>query len=369
MSEQDWLAERFESDRPRLRAVARRMLGSPAEADDAVQETWIRLSRSDTSSVENLTSWLTTVVARVSLNMLQSRRSRREDLVDAADADDAGGADAATDPEEEALIADSVGVAMLVVLDRLTPAERLAFVLHDMFAVPFEEIATIVDRSPAAARKLASRARRRIQQSGADTSADGGPNGDGGGPGTTAGPARPDPSARSSTGDRRGTGTRPGTGNRPDTGARLSATGGAGPNGGAAARDDGAATAQVDKAELVRAFLAASRGGDFELLLATLDPDIVVRADQLTVRLGVEATSRGISPITVEPEMRGADAVTRAFAGLAWAPRFALIEGTAGLVWAPDGEPRVAFRFTCDDGKITAIDIQADLSGLAIALC
>ncbi|WUI01531.1 sigma-70 family RNA polymerase sigma factor [Spirillospora sp. NBC_00431] len=310
MSEQDWLAERFESDRARLRAVAHRMLGSPAEADDAVQETWIRLSRSDTSSVENLSSWLTTVVARVSLNMLQSRRSRREDLVDLADTDDASGADAADDPEQEAMIADSVGVAMLVVLDRLTPAERLAFVLHDMFAVPFDEIATIVDRSPTAARKLASRARHRIQQSGLDSADDG------------------------------------------DTGPA-----------GAAIAD------QTDKAELVRAFLAASRSGDFELLLATLDPDIVVRADRMAVELGIEAKAQGLSPITVGPEMRGTDAVTRAFSGLSWSPRLALIDGIVGLAWAPDDQPRVAFRFTFDDGKITAIDIQADLSDVSIALC
>ncbi|QKW39682.1 sigma-70 family RNA polymerase sigma factor [Actinomadura sp. NAK00032] len=305
MSEQDWLAERFESDRARLRAVAHRMLGSQAEAEDAVQETWIRLSRSDTSSVENLSGWLTTVVSRVSLNMLQSRRSRREDLLDAADIVGPGepGADG---PEGEATMADSVGVAMLVVLDRLTPAERLAFVLHDMFAVPFEEIATIVDRSPTAARKLASRARRRIQQAGPDA---------------TAG------------------------------------------------RTDDATTAQTAKAELVRAFLAASRGGDFEPLLATLDPDIVVRADEMTVRLSAQAAVRGAGLLAVEPEMRGADAVTRAFAGLSWAPRLALIDGTAGLVWAPNGEPRVAFRFTVAGNKITAIDIQADLTGLAVALC
>ncbi|OLT10572.1 RNA polymerase subunit sigma-70 [Actinomadura sp. CNU-125] len=304
MSEQDWLAERFESDRARLRAVAHRMLGSSAEAEDAVQETWIRLSRSDVGAVENLSNWLTTVVARVSLNMLQARKTRREDLVETADAD---GTDGRADPEGEALLADSVGVAMLVVLDRLTPAERLAFVLHDMFAVPFAEIANIVDRSPAATRQLASRARRRVQRS------------------------------------------------RPD-----------GPDG---PETDDADTSQVTKSDLVRAFLDASRRGDFESLLATLDPDIVVRADQPAVQMGAAVTTRGTGPMTVEPEIRGADAVGRAFTGLSWAPRLALIEGVAGLAWAPGDEPRVAFRFTFDDGRITAIDIQADLSGLDIALC
>lgn len=291
MNQPEWLAERFEADRPRLRAVAHRMLGSLAEADDAVQETWIRLSRSDTSAVENLSGWLTTVVARVSLNLLQSRRSRREELVDPAEAGQPGGADASADPEQEALLADSVGGAMLVILDTLSPAERLAFVLHDMFAVPFEEIAPIVDRSPAATRQLASRARRRVQRAGPE----------------------------------------PGTAGGGDSG-------------------------RVDKAELVRAFLAASREGDFGALLALLDPQVVVRADQAAVRMGAET---GI---------RGADAVTRAFAHRVWAPVPARVNGTAGLVWVRDGQPHVAFRFTITDDKITAIDVQADLTGLAITL-
>jgi RNA polymerase sigma factor (sigma-70 family) len=302
MNEHDWLAERFETDRPRLRAVAYRMLGSPAEADDAVQETWIRLSCSDTGAVENLSGWLTTIVARVSLNMLQSRASRREDLMDTAEASVPRSADATADPEQEALLADSVGLAMLVILDTLTPAERLAFVLHDMFAVPFEEIAPIVDRSPAAARQLASRARRRVQQAGSDTS-----------------------------------------------------TEGTGPKG--ASADDGTDTAQAGKADLVRAFLAASREGNFEALLAMLDPDIVLRADQATVQMGADA------------EIRGADAVTSVFAGLVWAPLPALIDGAPGLVWVQGGQPHVVFRFTIDDGKITAIDMQAELAGLDIAMC
>jgi RNA polymerase sigma-70 factor (ECF subfamily) len=293
MNENDWLAIKFEHDRPRLRAVAYRMLGSLAEADDAVQESWIRLSRSDTSTVENLSGWLTTIVARVSLNMLQSRASRREELIDPAEVS----AGAAADPEQETLLADSVGLALLVVLDTLTPAERLAFVLHDMFAVPFEEIAPIVDRSPAAARQLASRARRRVQQ-------------------TDAGAQ----------------GTKVDTGTTEDTGI------------------------QAGKADLVRAFLAASREGNFDALLAMLDPDIVLRADQAAVQMTAQAAVQ----LGINAEVRGADAVTRIFAGRAEGARPALIDGAAGLVWAQGGQPRVVFRFDIDDGKITAIDMEAD---------
>jgi RNA polymerase sigma factor (sigma-70 family) len=289
MSEHDWLAERFEQDRPRLRAVAYRMLGSLSEADDAVQEAWLRLGRSDTSAVQNLGGWLTTIVARVALNMLQSRASRREDLTDTADVRAA----ASTDPEQETVLADSVGLALLVVLDTLTPAERLAFVLHDMFAVPFEEIAPIVDRSPAAARQLASRARRRVQRADAQ--------------------------------DR-----------------------------GAAARDDAGGTGT--KEDLIRAFLAASRGGDFEALLAMLDPGIVMRADQVAVQIGAA------------DEVRGADAVARVFAGGARAARPALIDGDAGLVWALGGAPRVAFLFTVAGGTITAINLRGELDHVDITM-
>src|SRR5581483_983650 len=208
MDDQQWLAERFEEQRPRLRAVAYRMLGSLSEADDAVQDAWIRVSRADTSEVENLGAWLTTVVARVSLNMLRSRRTRREEpwgpripepIIDPADG---------TDPEHEALLADSVGLALLIVLETLPPAERLAYVLHDMFAVPFSDIGVIVDRSPEAARQLASRARRRVR--------------------TTA----------------------------PVGDADLSA-----------------------QREVIDAFIAAARDGDFAGLVAVLDPDVVLRAD------------------------------------------------------------------------------------------
>ncbi len=310
MSEHDWLAERFETDRPRLRAVAYRMLGSVQEADDAVQEAWIRLSRSDTSEVENLSGWVTTIVARVSLNMLQSRKSRPEVLVDATEGGDQPYEQSPDDPEEEAMIADSVGLALLVVLDTLTPAERLAFVLHDMFAVPFVEIAAIVDRSPAAARQLASRARRRVQRS--------------------------TPSAR--RGESFGVYAGP-----------------AGPAG-------------TGKSDLAMAFLAASREGNFEALLAMLDPDIVLRTDAAAVQMSLEAELRGENPITNVPEIRGADAVTRVFAGRTWSPAPALIDGEAGLVWVQNGRPHVAFCFGTENGRITGIDIRADLSGLGIEL-
>ena len=169
MDERDWLAERFEENRPHLRAVAYRMLGSLSEADDAVQESWLRLSRAGTDGVENLGGWLTTIVARVSLNMLRSRTLRREEPIDApVTGQQVAEPAAGTDPEHEAVLADSVGLALLVVLDTLPPAERLAFVLHDMFAVPFEEIAPIVERSPVATRQLASRARRRVQEARGD---------------------------------------------------------------------------------------------------------------------------------------------------------------------------------------------------------
>ena len=269
MSENEWLAERFEDNRTHLTSVAYRMLGSPTEADDAVQETWLRLSRSDTSDVENLRGWLTTTVARVCLDMLRSRRARRSEPLDEHEiAHD-------ETPERDAILADSVGLALLVVLDQLDPAERLAFVLHDMFAVPFEEIAPIVQRSPAAARQLASRARRRVQ--------------------------------------------------------------------GAEAPDD-----RARQRELVDAFLAASRDGNFEALLAVLDPDVVVRADAAAAAMGADA------------EVRGADAVTKTFAGRAKAARRAMVGGEPGLIWAQGGVPRVAFVFTVARGKIIEIEMVAD---------
>jgi RNA polymerase sigma factor (sigma-70 family) len=280
MDERDWLAERFEENRPHLRAVAYRVLGSGSEADDAVQETWLRLSRSGADGVENLGGWLTTIVARVSLNMLRSRTSRREEPMDTPVAGQpVAGPVPGTDPEHEAVLADSVGLALLVVLDTLTPAERLAFVLHDMFAVPFEEIAPIVERSSAATRQLASRARRRIQQAG---------------PGD---PIHPEASRQ---------------------------------------RD------------VVAAFLAASREGDFEALLAMLDPDIVLRADAEAAQIGADS------------EVVGARAVAGTFSGRAAAARPALIDGAAGAVWAQGGQPRVVFAFTITGGKIAAIEMIAD---------
>src|SRR6201995_2169010 len=252
MSEHDWLAERFEENRPHLRAVAFRMLGSSAEADDAVQETWLRLSRAGVGGVENLGGWLTTIVARVALNMLRSRTLRREEPMDPpATGQPVAPPPNGTDPEHEAGLADSVGLALLVVLDTLTPAERLAFVLHDMFAVPFEEIAPIVERSPVATRQLASRARRRGQE---------------------AGPGDP-----------------PGEISR---------------------RRGGVSRGR----EVVPAFLAASREGDFDALLTMLDPDIVLRADTAAAQMGADA------------EAIGPRAVAGTFSGRAKALRPALID-------------------------------------------
>ncbi|MGH2654818.1 MAG: RNA polymerase sigma factor SigJ [Actinomycetota bacterium] len=277
MDEHDWLAERFEAHRTHLRAVAFRMLGSPSEADDAVQEAWLRLSRSGAAGVENLGGWLTTVVGRVCLDMLRSRTSRREEPLGTHVAEPIVELEDEVDPEHEALMADSVGSALLVVLDTLAPAERLAFVLHDMFGVPFEEIAPIVERSPAAARQLASRARRRLRGAAESPEAD-----------------------------------------------------------------------LARRRAVVDAFLAASRGGDFEALLAVLDPDVVLRADGAAVRMGATR------------EVRGAAAVAETFSGRARAARPALVDGVPGLVWASGGRPRVVFDFTIADGKIVEIEMVAD---------
>jgi RNA polymerase sigma factor (sigma-70 family) len=277
MDEHDWLAERFEEDRTHLRAVAYRMLGSLSEADDAVQEAWLRLSRSGTSGVENLGGWLTTVVARVCLDQLRSRESRREEPLGVHLPEPIVSSEDDADPEHQALLGDSVGLALLVVLETLAPAERVAFVLHDMFAVPFEEIAPIVGRSPASTRQLASRARRRVQ----------------------------------------------GTATAPD--ADL-----------------------ARRREVVDAFLAASRGGDFDALLAVLDPDVVLRADRSAVRMGASR------------KVRGAAAVADTFAGRARAAQPALVDGAVGLVWASGGQPRVVFGFTIARGKIVEIELVAD---------
>jgi RNA polymerase sigma factor (sigma-70 family) len=278
MNQDDLLAQQFEEHRAHLRAVAYRMLGSASEADDAVQEAWLRLSRSDTAGVANLGGWLATVVARVCLDLLRSRESRREEPLDAHVADPITSRDNSIDPEQEALLADSVGLALLVVLDTLDPAERLAFVLHDLFDVPFDEIAPIVGRSPTAARQLASRARRRVRGQSAAMDSD---------------------------------------------------------------------VDLTSQRNVVDAFLAASRTGDFEALLALLDPEVVLRADDAGVALGVWSG------------VRGAQDMARRFAGVRGA-RPALMNGAVGAVWAPGGQPRVAFVFTITDGKIAAIDCIAD---------
>jgi RNA polymerase sigma-70 factor, ECF subfamily len=282
MDERDWLAERFQEHRPRLRAVAYRMLGSTSEADDAVQEAWIRLSRSNAGEIDNLEAWLVTIVGRVALSMLRARRTRREEALDAHLPDPIVDRADGIDPEHEALLADSVGLALLVVLETLTPAERLAYVLHDMFSVPFDEIGVILDRSPDAARQLASRGRRRIR--------------------------------------------------------------------GASTTPDADAAAQQ---EVVEAFLAAARDGDFDALVAVLDPDIVERAD----------TGSGTLV-----EVRGAENVARramAASQLGLVARPARINGAAGWVALLDGEVYAIGALTLRNGRITTMDILLDPARLA----
>jgi RNA polymerase sigma factor (sigma-70 family) len=285
VDEHDWLAGRFEEHRTHLRAVAYRMLGSVSEADDAVQEAWLRLSRSDARGIENLGGWLTTVVGRVCLNMLRSRRTRREEPLDVHVPEPIVSRQDGLDPEHEALLADSVGLALLVVLETLSPAERLAFVMHDMFAVPFDEIAPMVGRSPEATRQLASRARRRVQGEA---------------------PA-PDPDL-------------------------------------------------TRQREVVDAFFAAARDGDFEALVAVLDPDVVLRAD------GGAGRPRATFVV------RGARAVAERASGYARLAPFvrpALINGAAGAVVTPKGRPFSVMAFTVRGGKIVAIDALADPARLA----
>jgi RNA polymerase sigma factor (sigma-70 family) len=277
MTDPDLLARRFETHRAHLRAVAMRMLGSH-EADDAVQETWLRLSRADAEEVDNLGGWLTTVVSRVCLDMLRSRAARRE-VSGQAHPEPV----LASSPENEALMADSVGMALLVVLETLAPAERLAFVLHDLFALPFEEIAPIVGRTPVAARQLASRARRRVQSD----------------------PAAPEGSATSHR-------------------------------------------------EVVSAFFAAARQGDFAGLLRLLDPQVVLRADPTVVGMGVTA------------ELRGPQEVAERFAGGARAARLTLVDGLAGAVWSVGDDPRVVFDFTVRSGRVTGIEMLGDPETLGV---
>jgi RNA polymerase sigma factor (sigma-70 family) len=274
MGERDWLAERFQEHRSRLRAVAYRVLGSTSEADDAVQEAWIRLSRSNAGAIDNLEAWLVTVVGRVALDMLRSRKTRREEPLETHLPDPIIDSTDGVDPQHEALLADSVGLALLVVLETLTPAERLAFVLHDMFAVPFEEIAPIVERTPEAARQLASRARRRVR--------------------------------------------------------------------GAAPIQDTDLPAQW---EVIEAFLAAARNGDFEALVAVLDPDVVLRADGGAVP--------GLSHVVHGAEAVAGQAVMWSRVDLTM--RRALINGAAGMVSFLDGKPFSIGAVTVRNGRIVEL--------------
>ena len=283
MGEQEWLAQQFEEYRPHLRAVAYRMLGSLSEAEDAVQDAWLRLSRADAGEIENLGGWLTTVVARVALNMLRSRGTRREQPLDVRVPDPIIDPADGTDPEHEAILADSVGLALLVVLETLSPPERLAFVLHDMFAVPFDEIAMILERSPEATRQLASRARRRVRGA----------------------PTLPD--------------------------EHLSA-----------------------QWEVVEAFLTAARKGDFDALVAVLDPDVVLRADAgLT---GLSRHVRGAETVAGQASMWSRVNLTFGRA---------LVNGGPGLVSWRDGRPFSVAAVTVREGRIVELDILADPERLA----
>jgi RNA polymerase sigma factor (sigma-70 family) len=280
VGEGDWLADRFEANRGHLRAVAYQMLGSLSEADDAVQEAWLRLSRSDASAIDNLGGWLTTVVARVCLDMLRSRTSRREEPLGAHLPEPIISPEQGLDPEHQALLADSVGLALLVVLETLGPAERLAFVLHDMFGVPFEEIAPVVDRSPTAARQLASRARRRVR------------------------------------------------GAAPTPDADLSR-----------------------QRAVVDAFMTAARGGDFDALVAVLDPDVVLHADLGAMPAGTPRVLRGAATVAGQ---------ALSFSALSEFARPALVNGAVGIVTARRGRSLSVMGFTVSGGRIVEIDVLAD---------
>jgi RNA polymerase sigma factor (sigma-70 family) len=314
----DFGAHGFEEHRAHLRSVAYRMLGSLNEADDAVQEAWLRLSRADTGGVRDLRAWLTTVVSRVCLDILRSRASRREDPLD-VHVPDPIVTRVDDDPAEHAILADSVGIALLVVLDTLPPAERLAFVLHDVFAVPFDEIGPILDRSPAAAKQLASRARQRLRNA----------------------PAHP-AAARGSASATVSGGTVPG-GTVP---------GGTVP-GGAASAGPGDLARQWT---VVDAFLAASREGDFEGLLAILDPDVVLRADAGGGPFGPSVVVRGAREVIAQAQR---------FAPLSRFARQVLVNGAPGFLVVRDGEPLALMAVTVQDGKVTEMDVLADPARLA----
>ena len=300
----DWPAADFEAHRGHLRSVAYRMLGSLTDADDAVQEAWLRLSRADTGDVRDLRAWLTTVVSRVCLDMLRSRVARREDSLD-VHVPDPIVTRVDDDPAEHAVLADSIGIALLVVLDTLSPTERLAFVLHDIFALPFEQIGVILDRSPAAAKQLASRARRRLR----DT---------------------------------------------PPRAAEESAVPG---RASARSRTEPAGTADLTRQwSVVEAFLAASRDGDFEGLLAILDPDVVLRADAGAGPFAPSVLIRGASEVVAQAQR---------FAPLGRFARPVLVNGGPGFLIARDGEPLALMALTVHDGKVTEMDILADPARLA----
>jgi RNA polymerase sigma-70 factor (ECF subfamily) len=283
MGETELLAQQFEANRAHLRAVAYRMLGSQSEAEDAVQEAWLRLSRTDANAVTNLTGWLTTVVARVCLDLLRTRKIRREEPI-GIEAETLASHD---DAERDAALAESIGAAMLAVLQTLSPPERVAFVLHDMFSLPFEDIAPTIGRSPVAARQLASRARRRVQGKPALSEAD-----------------------------------------------------------------------RTRQREIVQAFLAASRGGDFAALLAVLDPAVVVRADAAAVAASAARASEGAPAL--EPEIHGRERVAKLFRGQARAAQPAMVDGNPGLVFAPGGKPFAVFEFVIANDAIMEIVLTVD---------
>jgi RNA polymerase sigma factor (sigma-70 family) len=282
------LSARFEENRPRLRAVAYRMLGSTSEAEDAVQETWLRVTRADVGAVENLGGWLTSVIAHVCIDMLRARKTR-ENAGPAIAAEGAAAPPEPTDPEREILLADAVGSAMMVVLDTLSPAERVAFVLHDLFALSFEDIGAIVGRSAVATRQLASRARRHVQGAG-------------------------------------------------DRESEL-----------------------PSQREVAQAFMAASRDGDLDALLVVLDPDVVLRVDPVAVKAAAARQAQGAPRLA--SEVRGA--VARVFLGRAQVARPALVDGTPGAAWAPDGHPRAVFAFKVERGRIVEVQLTYDPKALA----
>jgi RNA polymerase sigma factor (sigma-70 family) len=284
------LSARFEENRPRLRAVAYRLLGSTSDTEDAVQETWLRVTRADTGEVDNLGGWLTTVITRVCLDMLRARKTR-ESAAPALVAEGAAAASEPTDPEREVLLADAVGSAMMVVLDTLGPPERVAFVLHDLFALSFEDISAIVGRSADATRQLASRARRRVQ--------------------------------------------------------------------GAAEREE----ELPSQREVAEAFMAASRDGNLEAVLAVLDPEVILRVDAAAVKAAAANAAKGAPRLV--PEVRGAADVARVFLGSAQVARPALVDGTPGAVWAPGGRPRAVWAFKVEQGRVVEVEFIVDPKTIA----